>query len=444
MVFQNPHASAPLRYGLDVVCNVEEDEMLANVIANARACRTWVKTEPAHSRELVICGSGPSIRQCVGEIKARQLAGAEVWALNNCANFLAAEGVIADAQVIMDAQPDTVKAIGPARRHLFASQANPALFRAVPDAILWHATLGNVMVDEQDGFPSHDDDYCMIGSAVSVGTTALGLGYALGFRTFDVYGYDSSNGAVSHALHQPWNDGEPMTLRQFNGRDYVASLTMSLQANAFMKWGTALRAGGCTIRVHGSGLLPDMWNTPVEALSERDKYERMWAVDSYRDVAPGELAAARFMDLIGKGPVIDFGCGTGRGGLALSRAGLDVRLLDFASNCRDEACRHLPFIQHDLTQASPVSAPYGYCTDVLEHIPPADVDVVIRNIMASAQTVFFQISTVPDSMGATINQTLHLSVHPLGWWADTFIRLGFTVMWSEQDGSNAQFVIKRD
>jgi hypothetical protein len=134
--------------------------------------------------------------------------------------------------------------------------------------------------------------------------------------------------------------------------------------------------------------------------------------------------------------IIDFGAGTGRGALMLALfGGLRVKMVDFAENCLDEdvrkACVSQPtrisFKQHDLTRPLADVAPYGYCCDVMEHIPPADVPTVLSNILASAEHVFFNISTVDDVMGATIGETLHLSVHPTEWWVEQIKDAGAVV-----------------
>jgi hypothetical protein len=55
---------------------------------------------------------------------------------------------------------------------------------------------------------------------------------------------------------------------------------------------------------------------------------------------------------------------------------------------------------------------------------------VLRNILASAEHVFFNISTVDDVMGATIGETLHLTVKPIEWWVEQFKEVGAVVHWS--------------
>jgi hypothetical protein len=64
--------------------------------------------------------------------------------------------------------------------------------------------------------------------------------------------------------------------------------------------------------------------------------------------------------------------------------------------------RILPFLEWDLSLPCPLRAPYGYCCDVMEHIPPDQVDAVLSNIKDSAETVVFRIEYEPDVMGKLI------------------------------------------
>lgn len=188
--------------------------------------------------------------------------------------------------------------------------------------------------------------------------------------------------------------------------------------------------------------------------NEQLKYEMMWARDNYRIVAPGEGCAQVFLEIAKPKPdceVIDFGAGTGRGALMLAIMGnfKKVHMLDFASNCLDEDVRNaletqshiIDFQQHDLNKPAPVSAQYGYCTDVLEHIPPAEVDGVLLNIMRAAQHVFFQIACEDDICGAEIGEKLHLSVHPYAWWLAKLQSLEGVVHWSRDFGTHCMFYV---
>ena len=190
------------------------------------------------------------------------------------------------------------------------------------------------------------------------------------------------------------------------------------------------------------------------AMTEKQKYEKMWTVEDYRKVSPGELAANTFLSIAKPerdAEITDFGAGTGRGGLMLWAMGkLNVTMLDFASNCLDSdlvtATEKFPdqirFKEHDLTEPVETVTRYGYCTDVMEHIPENDVDKVLNNILNAAQSVFFRISTTPDVMGPKYLKThLHLTVHDYSWWAKKFIEHGCTILHSEDLGGAVDFYV---
>jgi SAM-dependent methyltransferase len=194
-----------------------------------------------------------------------------------------------------------------------------------------------------------------------------------------------------------------------------------------------------------TGYAPTVIVKPIERrMSEREKYEKLWTNKDYRAVSPGECLAVTFLEQARPekdAEVIDFGCGTGRGALALAAFGaLRVKMVDFTANCLDEdvaaACVSQPtrisFKQHDLSKPLDDAAAYGYCCDVMEHIPTADVPKVLANILGAAHHVFFGISTVPDLMGKTIGEDLHLTVKPIAWWLEQITAAGAAVHWSKE------------
>lgn len=209
-----------------------------------------------------------------------------------------------------------------------------------------------------------------------------------------------------------------------------------------------------TTQAGATGYAPAVLIQPIvkpEAVNpELSKYERMWAHDAYREVSPGEHWAQLFLQQA-KPPrdseAIDFGCGTGRGAWMLCLfGGMRVKMIDFAANCLDpevaESCitqaTRISFQVGDLTKPIAAKAAYGYCCDVMEHIPPKDVKTVLANILDAANHVFFGIATEPDKMGVLIGEQLHLTVQPLAWWEAQLKELGAVVHWSQDfDGGCA-------
>src|SRR5262245_44787238 len=175
-------------------------------------------------------------------------------------------------------------------------------------------------------------------------------------------------------------------------------------------------------------------------------YGRMWAQPAYRVVSPGEQLVPSFMRIANPprgASIVDLGCGTGRAGAVLASAGFHVALLDFAGNCLDDSVRALglPFVKADLELPLPVTAAYGLCCDVMEHIPPDQVPAVLTNILNAAHYVFFSIATREDACGSLINERLHLTVQPFGWWMRMFARMNCQILWCQESPGDALFYV---
>ena len=161
-------------------------------------------------------------------------------------------------------------------------------------------------------------------------------------------------------------------------------------------------------------------------MNEREKYERMYDIEEYRQSSPGASMVGGFMDkhLRGKSTVSIYGCGPGRCGLKLYNAGHTVRMIDIAYNALDNRVReHLSAPEFEFYCTNlvnmdrvPVSQ-YGFCVDVMEHIPTHQVGDVLQMIrMKTERLVYFHISGRPDGCGKLIGETLHMTVKSADWW----------------------------
>jgi hypothetical protein len=267
------------------------------------------------------------------------------------------------------------------------------------------------------------------------------LAYIMGYRQIHLYGYDCSfREDKGHAYTQPQNATEPVCNVTVGGKTFKATITMAQQAELFPECVKNLSDLGCTITVEAEGLImavvEEMGKEPEE-MTEADKYAKMWSLPSYRHMSPGENFAQESVQVCGitaDTKVIDFGCGTGRGGQEINvLTGAPTLLVDFAANCLDPDV-NLPFMVADLTQPMFVKGDLGYCTDVMEHIPPEQVSAVIANIMACVDGCFFKIARFPDHMGALIGQSLHLSVFDPAWWEDKFADYEIVYRGHDKDG----------
>lgn len=142
----------------------------------------------------------------------------------------------------------------------------------------------------------------------------------------------------------------------------------------------------------------------LDISDEQQKYLKVWNVPAYRVVSPGEGCVDMFLEAVrdmmpdhDKQTLIDFGCGTGRAGYKLWQTGkFDVTLMDFAWNCLDDnikarctSVKGMEFVEHDITKKTALRANWGYCTDVMEHLPPEEVDDALDVIFEVCDNVFF-------------------------------------------------------
>lgn len=427
---------------IETVCNTSDDVLFANIEANSRRAIPWVKSVAPHDGQAVIVGGGPSVGEWLHEIRYRKTCGQTVFALNNAASFLAENGIEVDHQVILDARAHNDAFLGYAKHHLLASQCHPNVFEKTASVTLWHQEYPEDMARFDACLPSTQPEHAIVGGGTTVGLSAMVLAYVLGYRKLHLYGYDSSyRGEATHvyAQHDPQRVDCVATVA---GRKFRTSLAMAKQAELFPQLADSLIDLGCFITLRGDGLLP--WTSHMAGpMGEEEKYKAMWARPEYRQVSPGAECVDGFLEIVKPyGAVIDFGCGTGKAGLRMQEAGLSPFLIDFADNCRDPEAQELPFFKADLRH--PIDcprAPFGFCTDVMEHIEPKHVEAVIQNVMRCVDKCFFQISLIPDVMGKLIGHELHLSVHPIGWWRETFQRLGFRIEWESDRGIAACFVV---
>ena len=428
---------------IEIVCNTDDAVLFSNIEINSQLPITWVKNEDPNEDHAILVGGGYSLTNCLDSIKWRQSIGQKIFALNNSAKYLIENEIIPDYQVIMDARPENIEFVNPELPIFLNSQCNPELFKKTDKAILWHSVIDGI--DEH--IPDHED-YALIGGGLTVGLSAMCLVYTLGYRNLHLYGYDSSyHEDQSHAYEQALNKGEQTCEVTVNGKTFKSSLTMGRQAELFQQVAFNLIDAGCIITVDGEGAIPEIAKCsmlPRTEITEEEKYKSMWSIDAYRVHSPGERVASLFCAMFNpKGTVIDFGCGSGKGGAKIDKlrgSTCKVILADFADNCVDKG-NNLPFVYCDLVKGTELKGDYGYCTDVMEHIPTEDVDKVIKTIMGAVPKAFFQICLVNDSFGGMIGHPLHLSIFPSVWWYERFKNLGYKIEWMEADSINVQLFV---
>ena len=154
---------------------------------------------------------------------------------------------------------------------------------------------------------------------------------------------------------------------------------------------------------------------------EREKYLAVWQRPEYRRVSPGMFEVERataVMDIKPGSTLIDFGSGPCRATKWILDHGVRALAIDFAPNASEFP--DIPFVEACLWDTLDGVAPadFGFCCDVMEHIPEEKVGAVLANIARlSTRSAYFRIATRADVMGQRlIQKPLHVTVKDSTWW----------------------------
>lgn len=183
---------------------------------------------------------------------------------------------------------------------------------------------------------------------------------------------------------------------------------------------------------------------------EREKYQEIWAEPDYHTFSPGMENVERFISVLKPNhddTLIDIGCGSGDAGVAFQEKGLRVSWVDLTGDALNPAIPRTQFVQGALWQPSwtlkrMLGWDYGFCCDVMEHIPLEYTMLTLHNIISACRTTWFQIAFEPDVFGTLIGKPLHLSVMPFTWWRDRIAAFGMLVEARDLCGCGV-FVVKR-
>lgn len=424
-------------------CNTPAEVVRSQFIQNVERDLPWLEqAQTLKDGPLAIVAGGPSLAHRWPEIHSLN---ADVMALNNAYSFLLDRHITPDYFMLLDARQDNVEFLRKTSdtHHFIAAQCHPDVF----DALLGEkVTLYLTTLPYARELTAHiaKPKALVAGTVGTVGMKALCLAYALGYRELHLFGYDSSYAdGAHHAFEQTLNDESKTIDAWVDGQRFVTTPTLAHQVDEFCGFvGGMVKHYGMTVELHCDGLLAKqveycnrIGETPLE-LREQSKYVEMWNSPVYRKTAPGELHVDAAIEALGMHPgesVIDFGCGTGRGAQAFRDMGYQVTAVDFAPNCLDPEVR-VPFVQSCLWDMPPLVATWGYCTDVMEHIPQDKVCDVLQGIRDRVLGCYFSIATGEDNLGHIAGRKLHLTLMTAEQWAEVLGRYWTTLKITETEG----------
>lgn len=153
-----------------------------------------------------------------------------------------------------------------------------------------------------------------------------------------------------------------------------------------------------------------------------ERYDALWeGVPEYAQYSPGEDAVPFFLQIAHPTPgatVLDAGCGSGKGALALRAHGLKVTLSDLTTAGVTEDALSLPFMAASVWSLTDLPTfDFVYCTDVLEHLPPEWTMLAVAQMLQHQRRgLFLTVGLEPDAFGVWVGTPLHETVRLYEWW----------------------------
>lgn len=246
------------------------------------------------------------------------------------------------------------------------------------------------------------------------GANAINMAYILGANPIFLLGFDMYPGNW-HDWHQAPHVTDQHRNKFIPFLDWMAP---ELKADGFKVFNTNLKS---RLRCFPFIDLEELMELDDISVEEMEKYERVWEFPAYRKTSPGQRECGRAFEVCDMKPddtLYDFGSGPGRATSWFLDQGVHATAIDVARNALED--EWVPFVHASLWQLPKDLSvvDWGFCSDVMEHIPEGKVEATLTNIRKKvSQGCYFRIATRPDKFGPRLIQSpLHLTVKSGEWW----------------------------
>ena len=239
-------------------CNTSGDQRMDNIWSALQRRLPAVQWQGPHRREAVIVAGGPSLSGQLDEVRRLKQAGAFVMAVNGAHDYLFRQDIAPDGMIMIDALPRKITLVQNPRDgvvYYIGSQCDPSIFDALAEheVMIWHPLSGDMPVEQIVG-----DTAPCIGGGETAGLRAINLMIVLGYRSFHLFGFDSSfSDEQAHAYEQERGRNGVLPKRveiHCGGRTFQSERWMATQVDHFLEF-LAANGRGLNVTLYGDGLL---------------------------------------------------------------------------------------------------------------------------------------------------------------------------------------------
>ena len=166
---------------------VSHDKVLENIDSAFKRGLPFFVPQKPHEGAVVICGSGPSLKDNLDAIRKHREEGRAIVAVKGAHDFLVDNEIVPDYAVGLDPiVEEPFKRKNDHTIYLIASQSHPKVFDnlAACNVVMWHSMLGPDM--------SVYRGQCPVWGGSTSGLRAITLFHASGIREMWLYGFDGS------------------------------------------------------------------------------------------------------------------------------------------------------------------------------------------------------------------------------------------------------------
>jgi predicted O-methyltransferase YrrM len=240
---------------------VPDEEIQANIRHAKEKMPNWIVECKAHDLPVTLVSAGPSFKDHLDELRGRR-----VVCVKHSHDELIENGIIPWACMLLDPRShvqDFIENPHPDVIYFVASMCHPTTIDRLieRDATIWgyHAYVG---AGEQDII----GEGIMVGGGSTSAVRGISVLHALGFRSFEMYGYDSCYYEKPDFTTKDKNGNQRYFEVEVSGRKFWSDAELVAQAQDFDK--LMAQEKELELNVIGDGMIPHIWNLKRKILPD--------------------------------------------------------------------------------------------------------------------------------------------------------------------------------